>query len=135
MSDSSAYDEWLNVSDGVRVVKVEAETHEPLGQGLLADPLSALLDLGVLEHEPDRNWRVQLQLVNADIPSGPLPLPGEIPTPEDPDWYWVIRKHKALILIFELLDLAIVVVYRYDTDRTTALEMIAQSLAARQSQA
>ena len=132
MSDSSAYDEWGNVSDGVRVVKVEAVTHEPLGQGLLADPLSALVDLGVLD---GRNWRVQLQLVNADIPSGPLPLPGEIPTPEDPDWYWVIRKHKSLILIFELLDLVIVVVYRYDTDRTTALEKIALSLAARQGQA
>ena len=49
MSVSPAWVEWDNVSDGVRVVKVEAETHEPLGQQLLADPLSALLDAGVLQ--------------------------------------------------------------------------------------
>jgi hypothetical protein len=130
MSDSSAWDEWANVSDGVRVVKVEAETHETLGQELLADPLSALFRLGVLD-EPDRKWKVQLHLVNADIPSGPLPLPDEIPSPASPDWYWVIRKHKTFILIFEQLDLVVVVVYRYDTDRATALDVLARSLAAR----
>ena len=134
MSDSPAWVEWDNVSDGVRVIKVEAETHEPRGQQLLADPLSALLDLGVLASEPVKNWKVQLQLVNADIPSGPLPLPDEIPAPEAPDWYWVIRKHKVFILIFEQLDLIVVVVYRYETDRATALDVLARSLAARRSQ-
>jgi hypothetical protein len=118
----------------VRVVKIEAETHEPLGQELLADPLSALLRVGVLEPEPDKDWKVQLQLVNADIPSGPLPLPDEIPPPAAPDWFWVIRKHIVLILIFEHLDLVVVVMYRYPTDRTTALEVLGRSLAARRSQ-
>ena len=118
----------------MRVIKVVTETHEPLGQQLLADPLSALLDLGVLASEPGKNWKVQLQLVNADIPSGPLPLPDEIPAPEAPDWYWVIRKHKVFILIFEQLDLIVVVGYRYETDRATALDVLARSLAARRSQ-
>ena len=134
MSDSPAWVELANDSDsGVRVVTVEAETHEPLGQELLADPLSALFGLGVLVSEPDRYWKVQLQVVNADIPSGPLPLPDEIDPTSDSSW--VIRKHKDCILIFDQLDLVVVVVYRYATDRTTALEVLQQSLAARQNQA
>ena len=133
MSDDSAWVELASDSEsGVRVVKIESEVQGRLGQQLLADPLSALLRLELVD--PEKDWRVQLQLVNADIPSGPLPLPDEIPAPAAPDWFWVIRKHIIIILIFEQLELIVVVGYRYSTDRATALDVLERSLAARRSQ-
>jgi hypothetical protein len=134
MSDSPTWDLCADDSDsGVRVIKVVTDTHEPLGQQLLADPLSALLRQGVLLGS-GKDWKVQLQLVNADIPSGPLPLPDEIPAPAPSDWFWVIRKIIFFILIYDELDLVVVVGYRYGTDRATALGVLERSLAARRSQ-
>jgi hypothetical protein len=46
----------------------------------------------------------------------------------------VIRKIIFFILIFDALDLVVVVGYRYETDRAEALEVLARSLAARRSQ-
>jgi hypothetical protein len=117
---------------GVRVVKVVADTHEPLGQEFLADPLSAMLRQGVLD--PSKNWNVQLQVVNADIPTGPLPLPDEIDHPDGSGWWWVIRKIIIIILIFEELELVVAVVRRFETDRAEALDVLERSRAARRGQ-
>ena len=133
MSDSTTWDLCADDSDsGVRVIKVVTDTQGQLGQELLADPLSALLRQGVLLGS-GKDWKVQLQLVNADIPSGPLPLPDEIPPPAPSDWIWVIRKIIIIILIFDELNQVVVVGYRYATDRTTALDVLERSLAARRS--
>jgi hypothetical protein len=134
MSVSPEWNGYTDSDSGVRVVKLAAETHEQLGQQLLADPLSALLDAEVLVPKSGKYWKVQLQLVNADIPSGPLPLPDEIPPPAASDWFWVIRKIIFFVLIYDALDLVVVVGYRYETDRAKALDVLERSLVARQSQ-
>jgi hypothetical protein len=116
----------------VRVWRVVAETHEELGQRLLADPLSVLLENGLVDS--DEGWRAQVQVVNADIPTGPLPLPGEIHVDETRHFPWVIRKHVIIITICDDLQLVIVVVCRFETDRATAVDVLEKSLEQRQSE-
>lgn len=116
----------------VRMVTITADTHTPLGQQLLSDPLTAMMDAGLAV---DDSWRVQLQIVNADIPTGPLPLPDEIqPGGEEFSWIWVIRKIIIFVLIFDDLELVVILVRRFNGDREEALDVLERSRAARQSQ-
>jgi hypothetical protein len=118
----------------VRIFKVIADTHEELGQRLLADPLSVLLGKGLVDS--DEGWRVQLQVVNADIPSGPLPLPDEIPKEAAGIHLppWVIRKHVVIITICDDLQLVVMLVCRFATTRAKALDVLEKSLEHRRSQ-
>ncbi|HKV68584.1 MAG TPA: hypothetical protein VJN72_10895 [Gaiellales bacterium] len=129
---------WTPLHDdaegGVRVFTLTADTHDELGQTLLSDPLSAVLDSAEeLRVAKDKDWAVQLHLVNAQIPSGPLPLPRDIPPPpEESSWWpWVIRKIIIIVLIFDDLNLVLVIVRRSETNRETALGNLKDSLEGR----
>lgn len=133
MSSTDSWNEFACDDDApVRVFRVVADTHEELGQTLVADPLSVLQEKGLVNS--DRGWKAQVQVVNADIPSGPLPLPGEIVVDETRRFPWVIRKHVIIITICDDLQLVIVVVCRFDTDRATALGVLEKSLEQRQAE-
>jgi hypothetical protein len=128
----------------VRVLTVTADTHEEIGQELLTDPLTFLRRGGLCGNDEDEGkdeWVVQLQVVNAQIPSGPLPLPDEILSAGGESGWgwplppWVIRKFIFFLLIFEDLKLVVIVGRRFDTDRSTALEHLERSRAAGRGQA
>lgn len=120
----------------VKVYKAIAGTHTELGQQLLGDPLSLLEDREGLK--TDATWHVQMHVANAAIPTGPLPLPEEIPSlpEESPDdllgeiWR-VIRKIIGFLTVLEDLKIVIVVVARFDTDRQEAKRVLGESRQAR----
>ena len=127
----------------VRVLTVTADTHEELGQELLTDPLTFLRRGGLCgndEDEGEDEWAVQLQVVNAQIPSGPLPCPTRFCRLEGSrvgvgHCHRGDRKFIFFLLIFEDLKLVVIVGRRFDTDRSTALEHLERSRAARRGQA
>jgi hypothetical protein len=128
----SVQDGWSELHNDtaakVRVVAVTAYTHEELGQLLLADPLSAMIRYGELG--VDDRWAVQLHVVNAHIPSGPLPLPDQIPPGgDDAGWViWVIRKIIVILHLFDDLKIAIVIVRRFDDERELTRRDVLETL-------
>jgi hypothetical protein len=128
----SVQDRWTELHHDtdakVRVVTVTADTHTELGQLLLADPLSAMIRCGKLD--VDDSWAVQLHVVNAHIPSGPLPLPDQIqPGGDDAGWViWVIRKIIVILHLFDDLKIAIVIVRRFDDKRELTRQDVLEAL-------
>ncbi|HEU0193962.1 MAG TPA: hypothetical protein VFQ71_07175 [Gaiellales bacterium] len=130
---------WAEVHAGekpnVKVYKVIAGTHTEMAQRLLGDPLGLLEDRVGLNKDKNEDWHVQLQIANAAIPTGPLPLPDEIPEIPpgvDPDdWLgeiWrVIRKIIGFLTVLEDLKIVIVVVARVETTREDAKRALEKS--------
>ena len=131
----SSVEGWTRLHDdrdaGVRVFTTKLDTQEERGQELLADPLTAIRRTTGLR--VGEGWTVQLQVVNAQVPSGPLPLPGDIEAPpaEFSWWPWVIRKIVIFLLIFDDLELVVVVVRRCETTREDALKTLEDSRSGR----
>jgi hypothetical protein len=129
MSDDDVWTELHHDAEaGVRVATITADTHGLVGQEFLADPLSAIQRHG--DGDVDDSWTVQLHVVNADIPSGPLPLPDQIPAqPGDAALRpWVIRKIIIIIICFIRSRLAIVIVRRFDPDDELTRQNVLASL-------